>query len=547
LYTLTGLSNPKPTDLEDTVSFLLAAIITHIANGNIPTETLSFFQDNELSAIGEKVRPVCVCGVLRKLGALEGFTKSMPFNKEYFKDVNFAFEPSGPDQIVHAMQTALEIYPMDVHFYADGINAFNSCNRSKAFNMMINNYPRPFPHIIRAMYNTPSNVWYYGLTDQIHPVSCEIGGAQQGDVWGTWILQPLFAKLKTALSPDGIALVDDSNYCAPHSLMLETILTIQTKGPKYGYHINPDKGTYLLGQYETSPEAIGRKAAFVRLGLNPDRIRIHPDNSHIPVEVAIHYGWKVLGAFIGSSNYIDSQLSNRLQDLRSLGVQVKNFPYIQDRYFLLRFCFGRKINHLMRTIPPYAISTFASAFDDIRKDLLSSIVNNVTPISDQTWMQCRINIKDSGLGLEFLTEILPFAYSASMIVTYPLLQRLFPSTNLFQLPAFQPLFAILPLLDVYIPNITIQQLLDMPFIVLDSLQGVLSTHLLRPTIEAFHHPNRDDILFSTWISSCRNDFSGAWLEAIPSSSTYKFSNLDFRHAILSRLFLPLPLISPGDR
>ena len=227
--------------------------------------------------------------------------------------------------------------------------------------------------------------------------------------------------------------------------------------------------------------------------------------------------------------------------------KLRIFPTSRIDTFFFDSVLVGKNNFLMRTIPPYAISTFASAFDDIRKDLLSSIVNNVTPISDQTWMQCRINIKDSGLGLEFLTEILPFAYSASMIVTYPLLQRLFPSTNLFQLPAFQPLFAILPLLDVYIPNITIQQLLDMPFIVLDSLQGVLSTHLLRPTIEAFHHPNRDDILFSTWISSCRNDFSGAWLEAIPSSSTYEFSNLDFRHAILSRLFLPLPLISPGDR
>ena len=200
--------------------------------------------------------------------------------------MNLAFEPSGPDQIVHAMRTALEIYSMNDHFYADGINAFNSCHRSKAFNMIINNYPRPFPHI-RAIYNTPSNVWYYGLTDQIIPVSCEIG-AQQGDVWGTWTycmaLQPLFAKLKAALSPVGIALffVDDSNYCAPHNLMLETILTIQTDGPRYGYYINPDKGTYLLGRCETSAEAIERKAALVRLGLNPDIIRIHPDNSPIP-------------------------------------------------------------------------------------------------------------------------------------------------------------------------------------------------------------------------------------------------------------------------
>ena len=76
--------------------------------------------------------------------------------------------------------------------------------------------------------------------------------------------------------------------------MLETILTIQTEGPKYGYHINPDKGTYLLGRCETSAEAIGRKAALVQLGLNPDIIRIRPDNSPIPVEAAIRYGGKYL-------------------------------------------------------------------------------------------------------------------------------------------------------------------------------------------------------------------------------------------------------------
>ncbi len=116
--------------------------------------------------------------------------------------------------------------------------------------------------------------------------------------------------------------------------MLETILTIQTDGPRYGYHINPDKGTYLLGRCETSSEAIERKAALVRL--------VHPDNSPIPVEAAIHYGGKYLVLSSALRNYIDSQLRNRLQDLRSLGVQVKNFPYIQDRYFLLRFCFGRK-------------------------------------------------------------------------------------------------------------------------------------------------------------------------------------------------------------
>jgi hypothetical protein len=87
----------------------------------------------------------------------------------------------------------------------------------------------------------------------------------------------------------------------------------------------------------------------------------------------------------------------------------------------------------------------------------------------------------------------------------------------------------------------------MPTITHESLQGVLTDHLLRTTVDTLHRPNIDDIQFSTWISSCRNDFSGSWLEAIPTSPSYEFSNSDFRYAILFRLFLPLPLISPGDK
>lgn len=96
-------------------------------------------------------------------------------------------------------------------------------------------------------------------------------------------------RLQTAIKPSGIALffVDDSNYCAPHQLMLETIQTIKADGPKYGYRINPDKGTYLLGLCDTSAEAIERKAALIELGLNPDIIRIYPDNSPIPIDASI--------------------------------------------------------------------------------------------------------------------------------------------------------------------------------------------------------------------------------------------------------------------
>ena len=118
-------------------------------------------------------------------------------------------------------------------------------------------------------------------------------------------LQPFFKKLQTDLGLDGLALffVDDSNFSAPHQIMLRTIQGIKEDGPKYGYHLNPDKGTYLLGRCETAEDARQRKATLVKLGLNPDIIRVHPDNTPIPIHAAFLYGAKVLGSYIGSPEY----------------------------------------------------------------------------------------------------------------------------------------------------------------------------------------------------------------------------------------------------
>ena len=400
------------------------------------------------------------------------------------------------------------------------------------------------------MYLNSSVVWYYGLSDQIHPIDCEIG-AQQGDVWGTWIfcmaLQPFFKSIQTDLGEDGLALfyVDDSNFCATHHAMLRTIAYLKHQGPKYGYYLNPDKGVYLVGKCDSLEEALGRKMALIELGLNPAIIRLHPDNSPIAADATVHYGGKVLGSFIGSPEYIQSQLSLKIAEFQTPMENLKQYNYIQDRYLLLRFCFSRKLTYLMRTTPPHLLHPFAISFDTMRREILCSVVN-LPSVSDQTWFQSRLNVKDSGLGLGFLSEILLSAYSASIIVTSPLLQQLFPSSNILELPISSPLFSILPLLDPHIPDITVEQLLHFPTLNQDSLQSVLTEHLLKSSIDAFHRPNEENILFSSWISSCRDDFSGAWLEAIPSSLSYTFTNPEYRHALLFRLFLPLPLISQGE-
>ena len=90
--------------------------------------------------------------------------------------------------------------------------------------------------------------------------------------------------------------------------MMEVIDFINTKGPSFGYFIKLSKGSYLLGKCESHAVAVERKNNLVsRFGLNADIIHIHPDNSESDesrVVYATQYGSKILGAYIGSDEYI---------------------------------------------------------------------------------------------------------------------------------------------------------------------------------------------------------------------------------------------------
>ena len=382
-------------------------------------------------------------------------------------------------------------------------------------------------------------------------------GAQQGDVWGTWIycmgIQSFFKELQAKRGNNGVALffVDDSNFhCSPAS-MLDILNHIRSEGPKYGYHLNSSKGVYLIGKCSSIKEAHERFDSIVKLGFDPAIIRFHPDNTFSPLISSIHYGGKALGSFVGSHDYIAAQLQQKFSTILLLGDKLRNYPFFQDRYLLLRFCYSAKPTYLMRTTPSHLILPFLISFDEKRREILCSILNS-PQISEKSWFQCKLKVSDSGLGLGFLPEIAPCAYAASIITSFHLLQRTFTtsttSSSFLDLPFFLPLFELLPSLEHAIPNIAIHHLMTLPTSSSTmTLQGLLSESLLEPLLGEFFNPDPNDILYSTWVSSCRNDYSGAWLESIPYQSKFLFPNLEFQSALLTRLFLPQALIPPGCR
>ena len=182
-------------------------------------------------------------------------------------------------------------------------------------------------------------------------------------------------------------------------------------------------------------------------------IRFHPDNTISPSISSIHYGGKALGSFVGSHDYIVTQLQQKFSTILLLGDKLRNYP------LLLRFCYSAKPTYLMQTTPSHLILPFLISFDEKRRDILCSILNS-PQISEKSWSQCKLKVSDSGPGLGFLPEIAPCAYAASII---HLLQRTFTSSttssSFLDLPFFLPLFELLPSLEHAIPNIAIHHLM----------------------------------------------------------------------------------------
>ena len=122
--------------------------------------------------------------------------------------------------------------------------------------------------------------------------------------------------------------------------MIEVIDLVANEGPKVGYFLNMDKGTYLMGRCESLEIATERKNRLVTLGINESSIRIHPDN-----DPTSNYVVNVLGTLIGDDRLIKHELiSSKIPKLRAEIEAIKKFKDPQSQHLLLKWCLSMKIN-----------------------------------------------------------------------------------------------------------------------------------------------------------------------------------------------------------
>ena len=78
----------------------------------------------------------------------------------------------------------------------------------------------------------------------------------------------------------------------------------------------------------------------------------------------------MLGTWVGTPEYIKSNLQNKIVELQHEKDAIIQFKDPQVRNFMFRWCFCQKINYLLRTTSPSLVIDFISAFDEMEKDIL---------------------------------------------------------------------------------------------------------------------------------------------------------------------------------
>ena len=563
-------------DDETLFTDLLAEVVQLIANCEYPAEIAPALRDNEIIAIPKNqvipdVRPIGIGATLRKLCSSCIAKKNYKLNEKRFRSHQMGLKPNGVEAIIHKLNLSIEKHPEYDVFTIDADNAFNRSNRILGLCEVKKHCPGNLP-FLKSMYLCRSNGWYSGLPDGIKNIG-SLHGYHQGDVLASWLYvltnQPLLESIHEAVIAafpeeekeyQQLWYIDDGSIHASHQVMQVIIRYLQEKGPKYGYHINRNKGKYLIGLCESAEHSQAIRANLVQeFGLSDEIIVNHPDNnpSDIPLEEKRKlYGVKVVGSFVGTPEFIRSKLDSYLQELAVGAEKLIAHTDLQERMILFRSSFIKKPLHIFRTINPLYSQDFAAKFEEIKMKILFSILgmeaNNLPALY---YKVAQLSIKEGGLGLLNHSLVGKAAYVASLVSFHQQYRRiLLGNVNLALIPQESVVgqFILLSKLfcgsDKLCPSV--YELLESKATKVKSLQGSFTEWLHQSDVESIHNSVKVESLH--WFKWVRNltkgdGACGKWLEALPTYEKFRMTAIPYRICLRYRMYLPTINFSNGSR
>jgi len=421
--------------LEDEVSFnTLYEVACRICMAQLPPTIVEVMRVSALTALlkpNRRVRGIASADSLRRLVTKAVAKQKQGDLREAVFPFNFGLsDRSGTDAAVHYIQYLTDRFPDQVVMSVDGIGAFDHISRARIFEqLMARPSLRDLVPFVRMWYSTQSRfVWVYEAGTTHHILQGD--GGEQGDALMPALfsiaLHPALLRMQARMPANVsiIAYLDDIYIiCDPEDA--EDCLRIAGECLRDICHIDINAGKLA---------AWSKRVAECPAGLEGNDANGEPIwKGDLSAE---RQGVKVLGAPVGSPEYVQRFCDNVVEEKAKLLDLLPKLPSLQSAWLLLYFCAVPRINHLLRTVPPQHVRVAARAHDANVLNCFQKIFHipnrqqwetNLQGLSFGTWVkQARLPLRLGGCGLRDSTRTSRAAYWASWADCMPDLGRRFP-------------------------------------------------------------------------------------------------------------------------
>ena len=319
-----------------------------------------------------------------------------------------AGQKSGSEAAIHAMHRIFEADDTDAVLLVDASNAFNALNRAAA----LHNIRVLCPVIAVYAINTYRHSARLFITGGKEITSAE--GTTQGDPLAMALyalsIQPLITSLQAMSDAKQCWFADDASGAGSISEIKQWWDGLNTLGPDIGYFPNAKK-CWIIAKPE--------KEALVREAFKDTVI-------NVTVE-----GQKHLGAVIGSRDYLQDYVNEKVTSWVNEVAQLAEFARAQPQTSYAAYTFGLKHRwtYFLRTLPD--IQDLLEPLEEaISQVLIPAIVERKCSKLDRDVLALPVRL--GGLGLSNPCHEAAREHASSIQVTSPLVEHIVAQTH--QLP-----------------------------------------------------------------------------------------------------------------
>ena len=417
------------SEVGNKVCIALTPFLLRIARGTIPPDIAAFLSSGSLIALEKgdgKLRPIALGDALRKIAIGIAIRQYSDEINSILGNVQLGMSKSGCERIFHTFNAASALHPSHDAMFIDGENAFNKMERDEALLRLKASMPQ-FVGYFLAFYGSSSSLWFGDKE-----IKAGVG-VQQGDVFDPVIYAmstlPLLHKANSFAenSSTGFTMgyFDDINSLGTTAYSQHTLRLYKTDGPKYGFHVNPNKTIIILGAEPTLALAIAKKAAYCEILNIPSdspNVILHPDNDPSTKPL---FGVRLLGCPFGTPDFCDKWLLDHYKSLCDSCQLVVDIPDTQLQWCFYHHILTKKVNHLLRCVSPSLLVTYIPLVDSLLRKTFQHIIG--VTVTDYIWSQVKTSVGVGGLGIIDTNITALSAHAASCLEALPFLKSVLPS------------------------------------------------------------------------------------------------------------------------